>query len=179
MNSGSDTETTAPVLVTARLSLRRLTIDDAAFMLLLVNEPSFLEFIGDRGVRSLEDAQNYLRNGALASYAQHGFGLYRVALREGGTPIGICGLIRRDGLEDADIGFAFLPEFWGVGYAGEAAGAVVVHAHYDIGLTRLAAITDPINVRSIRLLEKLGLRFNRPMQLSTDTSTVSLYLRDL
>jgi RimJ/RimL family protein N-acetyltransferase len=168
-----------PVCQTPRLQLRRLTLDDAPFMLRLVNEPSFHEFIGDRGVRSLEDAEQYLKNGALASYLLHGFGLYLVTRRDDGTALGICGLIRRDGLEDADIGFALLPAFWGSGYAAEAAEAVVQHARDDIGLARLAAIASPGNARSIHLLERLGLRFARQMQLSTDASVVSLYLRDL
>ncbi len=169
----------AVVLRTSRLVLRRLTVADAAFMLVLLNDPSFVEFIGDRGVRSLEDAVQYLRNGALASYATHGFGLYLVVRDADGTPLGICGLVQRVGLDDADIGFAFLPEFRGQGYAAEAAGAVVVHAHHDLGLTRLAAICSPGNDRSIHLLEKLGLRFSRSLQFSAEASIVLLYDRDL
>ncbi len=169
----------AVVLRTPRLALRRLTVADAAFMLMLLNDRSFVQFIGDRGVRSLADADRYLRNGALASYTTHGFGLYLVAGAADGTSMGICGLIRRDGLDDADIGFAFLPEFWSQGYAVEAAGAVVVHARDDLGLPRLAAICSPGNSRSIHLLVKLGLRFSRSLQFSADASVVHLYMRDL
>lgn len=167
------------VVCTERLALRRLTLADAPFMLALLNEPSFHTFIGDRGVRTVEDAALYLRNGALASYVTHGFGLYLVTLRESGTAIGICGLIRREGLDDADIGFAYQPAFWGQGYGDEAARGVLQHARHDLGLPRIAAITNPDNVRSIRLLEKLGLTFVRQLQLTADASVVSLYLREL
>ncbi len=167
------------VVVTNRLTLRRMTITDAPFMLALLNEPSFHAFIGDRGVRTVEAAELYLRNGALASYVTNGFGLYLVALRAGGTAIGICGLIRRDGLDDADIGFAYHPAYWGQGYADEAAHGVLEHARDALGLQRIAAITNPDNTRSIRLLERLGLKFVRTLQLSADASVVSLYLREL
>ena len=126
-----------------------------------------------RGYRSQR-----LRNGALASYVPHGFGLYIVTLRESGTAIGICGLVRREGLDDADIGFAYQPAYWGQGYAVEAAQGVLQHARHDLGLQRVAAITNPDNTRSILLLEKLGLKFSRKLQLTADASVVSLYLRD-
>lgn len=176
VGSGADDATVA---VTPRLALRRLTLADAPFMLALLNEPSFHTFIGDRGVRTVEDAELYLRNGALASYVTHGFGLYLVTLRESGTAIGICGLIRREGLDDPDIGFAYQPAFWGQGFGDEAAQGVLQHARHELGLPRVAAITNPDNVRSIRLLEKLGLKFVRQLQLSADASVVSLYLREL
>ncbi len=166
------------VVSTHRLVLRRMTIADAPFMLALLNEPSFHAFIRDRGVRTVADAELYLRNGALASYAAHGFGLYLVTLRESGTAIGICGLVRREGLDDADIGFAYQPAYWGQGYAVEAAQGVLQHARHDLGLQRVAAITNPDNTRSILLLEKLGLKFSRKLQLTADASVVSLYLRD-
>jgi RimJ/RimL family protein N-acetyltransferase len=144
------------VVETERLVLRRLTLDDAAFMRRLVNEPSWLEFIGDRGVRTEEDAREYLRNGAIASYEKHGFGLWAVTLRNEDAPIGICGLVKRDFLDDVDLGFAYLPEFQARGYGREAASAVVEFARRELGLRRLVAITVPANRRSIALLEKLG-----------------------
>jgi len=151
------------VVETERLVLRRLTLDDAAFMRRLVNEPSWLEFIGDRGVRTEEDAREYLRNGAIASYEKHGFGLWAVTLRDSDAPIGICGLVRRDFLDDVDLGLAFLPEFEGKGYGREAGAAVVDYARRVLGLRRLVAITVPPNRRSIALLEKLGFVLEKKM----------------
>ena len=151
------------VLATERLALRQLdgSDADAAFILALVNEPSWLEFIGDRGVRTLEEARAYIANGPRAMYRERGFGLWLVELGATATPLGICGLIKRPTLDDVDLGFAFRPEFWGRGYAHEAAAATVTHARDVVGLKRLVAITSPANARSIHLLEKLGLRFER------------------
>jgi RimJ/RimL family protein N-acetyltransferase len=166
------------VLDTERLSLSRLTFEDAEFILRLVNEPSWLEFIGDKGVRSLEDARNYLRTGPMASYEQHGFGMYLVRRKSDGARLGMCGLIKRDTLPHVDIGFAFLPEHWGQGYAHEASAAVLAHAQRDFNLPRLLAITSPHNQSSIRILERLGLRFERLMEL-TPGDPVKLFARDL
>jgi RimJ/RimL family protein N-acetyltransferase len=147
---------------TARLRLRHLEADaDAPFILGLLNEPSFIRNIGDRGVRTLEDARRYLANGPLASYAQFGFGLFRVELKDDGVPIGICGLLKRDWLRDVDVGFAFLPQFWSQGYAFESAAGVVAWGQKSLGLTRIVAITAPANHGSMRVLEKLGLTFAR------------------
>jgi len=163
------------VLETERLILSRLTGDDSPFILRLVNEPAFIRYIGDKGVRTLEDARNYLETGPMASYEQHGFGMYRVSLREDAAPIGMCGLIRRDGLEDVDIGFAFLPEFWDKGYASESAAAVMRHEPDKFGLARIVAITDPDNVASVRVVEKLGLRFERMVRLPGDADEIKLF----
>ena len=168
-----------PVLETERLVLCRLTGDDASFILRLVNEPAFIRFIGDKGVRSLDDARSYLEKGPLASYEQRGFGVYRVSLREGATPIGICGLIKRDGLEDVDIGFAYLPEFWGQGYASESAAAVMRHETGKFSLRRVVAITDPDNIASVRVVERLGLRFERMVRLPGDAHDIKLFGIDL
>jgi RimJ/RimL family protein N-acetyltransferase len=162
------------VLETDRQILRHLTTDDAAFILALVNDPSWLQFIGDNGVRTLEDACNYIVRGSMAMYARVGFGLYGTALKEEGTPIGICGLIKRDSLEDVDIGFAFLPQFWSQGYAYEAASAVIAYGKV-LGLQRIVAITSPDNQRSARLLEKLGLHFERLITLPNDTQALRLF----
>jgi RimJ/RimL family protein N-acetyltransferase len=146
---------------TARLALREFTGDDAAFVLRLVNEPSFLRYIGDRGVRSLEDARRYIADGPVAGYARHGHGLLRVDRKSDGAVVGMCGILRRDTLPDPDIGFSFLPEYWSQGYALESAQAVMRHAREALGLGRIVAITTRDNRRSIRLLGKLGFRFER------------------
>jgi RimJ/RimL family protein N-acetyltransferase len=147
------------VLDTDRLSLRRLEAADAPFMLRLLNEPSFIRNIGDRGVRTEEAALRYTLDGPVASYERHGYGLYLVELKSTGEPAGICGLVKRDYLEHPDIGFAFLPEYWQQGYAFESAAAVKAHAFDVLRVPRLLAITSPGNTSSIRLLEKIGLGF--------------------
>jgi len=157
------------VLETDRLLLRRLVADDATFILELLNDPAWLQFIGDFGVRTLADARNYILNGPVAMYARLGFGLYLVALKESGIPIGMCGLIKRDSLEDVDIGFAFLPKFRSQGYAYEAASAVLAYGQQTHGLKRIVAITSLDNQRSARLLEKLGLQFERQVQFAPDS----------
>lgn len=144
---------------TERLTLRRFTPDDAAFILELVNEPSWLRFIGDKKIHTLEDARKYLVNGPMAMYDRVGFGLYMVEEKGTGVPAGMCGLIKRDTLEDVDIGFAFLPRFWGKGYAYEAAAATMRYGQDVLKLPRIVAITSPDNESSIRLLEKIGLKY--------------------
>jgi len=163
------------VIETDRLILRHLTTDDAAFILALVNDPSWLRFIGDNGVRTLEDACNYIVRGPVAMYARVGFGLYLTALKEERTPLGICGLIKRDSLEDVDIGFAFLPQFRLQGYAYEAASAVLVYGKQVLGLQRIVAITSADNQRSANLLEKLGLHFERLITLANDVQELRLF----
>jgi RimJ/RimL family protein N-acetyltransferase len=166
------------VLETDRLVLRRLALDHADFVLELVNDPSWLRFIGDKGVRTLADARGYIQDGPLAMYERHGFGLYRVELKEGAVPLGLCGLIKRDALDDVDIGFAFLPGFRGKGYAAEAASAVIAYGREVIGLERIVAITSPDNDSSIRLLEKLGLRFDRMLQLPGGDTETKLFVHE-
>jgi [ribosomal protein S5]-alanine N-acetyltransferase len=169
----------APVHETGRLALRRFTTADAAFVVELLNEASFLRYIGDKGVRTEADACRYLEAGPLASYARHGFGLYRVGLKHSGEPIGMCGLLKRDWLEDVDIGFAFLPRFWRKGYGLEAAAAVLAHARDGLGLRRVVAITSPDNAASIGLLEKLGFRFERMARPSEGEPEVRVFGLDL
>jgi RimJ/RimL family protein N-acetyltransferase len=144
------------LLQTSRLRLRKIDDSDAPFIFILLNDPDFLRNIGDRGVHREEDAHRYIANGPQAMYRQHGFGLYLVEL-EDGTAIGTCGLIKRDGLEDVDIGFAFLPAYRGRGYAQEAAQAVMDYGREKLGLRRILAIVTPANGSSIRLLGKIGL----------------------
>ncbi len=149
------------VLETERLRLRRLDASDAAFILRLVNDPDWLRYIGDRGVRTLGDAERYIASGPEAMYEKHGFGLLAVERKQEAGPIGICGLLKRDTLPDVDIGFAFLPDFRGRGYALEAARATLAWAQDGLGLARVIAITAPDNFRSRALLEKIGLRYER------------------
>lgn len=163
------------VLETDRLRLRRLSTADAAFILALLNEPSWLRFIGDKGVRTLDDARRYILSGPMDSYRRLGFGMYLVELKDGGTLIGICGLVKRDSLEDVDIGFAFLPQFWGMGYAYESASAVMAFGRNVLGLSRIVAVTAPDNDGSVRVLEKLGLRFHKAVRLSEDDKEISLF----
>lgn len=167
------------VIETDRLVLRWLTIDDAEFILKLVNDPAWLRFIGDKGVRTLEDARDYILKGPVDMYMQHGFGLYLTELKSSGAPIGICGLLKRESLDDVDIGFAFLPEFREKGYGFESADAVMAHGKQAFGLKRLVAITSAENEASIRLLEKLGLKFEKNMTLTGDNHEVSLFGRTL
>ena len=163
------------VLETERLVLRKLSTDDAEFIVELLNQPSFLRYIGDKGVRNNADAVQYIQTGPVASYERFGFGLYLVELKETGVPIGICGLLKRDSLPDVDVGFAFLPAFWSQGYALESAAAVMTYGREVLGLRRIVAITSPDNDASIRLLEKIGLRFEGLIKLSEDQSEVRLF----
>lgn len=143
-------------LETERLAIRPLAPSDAPFILRLLNEPSFIRNIADKGVRTLEAAEAYLREGPQASYARHGHGLWLVEDRGSGAPMGMCGLIRRDSLPEVDLGYAFLPEYWGRGFAREAASACLAHGRDALGLPGLLAIVSPGNAPSIRLLESLG-----------------------
>jgi RimJ/RimL family protein N-acetyltransferase len=163
------------VVETARLSLRRLTAEDAPFILRLLNEPSFIQNIGDRGVRSIDDAQKYLLDGPIASYEVNGFGLYLVERRDTGTPVGICGLLKRPQLEDVDIGFSLVPEFWSQGYAFEAAEAIMQFARTSLGLQRIVAITSLHNDRSGRLLARLGFTFERNVRMAPDGEELKLF----
>lgn len=165
------------VVETERLRLRWMTLDDAGFILRLVNEPSWLEFIGDKGVRSLDDACHYLRTGPMDLYQRYGFGHYLVERKSDGIALGMCGLIKRDTLPDVDIGFAFLPEYWGSGYAFEAAAAVLDHGHRRFGLKRIVAITSLHNESSIRLLGRMGLKFERLVELRPN-DPVKLFARE-
>lgn len=164
---------------TERLLLRSLTNEDAEFILELLNDPSFIQNIGDRKVRSLDGARAYITNGAVASYAKNGFGLYLVTLKETGESMGICGLIKREMLGNVDIGYAFLPRFWSKGYAVESALVMKQFARDVIGLKRMVAITDPNNDGSIRVLEKIGMKFEKMVKLAEDDIELKLFAVDL
>lgn len=164
---------------TPRLRLRELTEDDAAFILELVNEPGWLRYIGDRNVHSLEEARAYIARGPVVSYARHGFGLWGVALRATREPLGICGLIRRESLPHADLGFAFLARHHGHGYAREASAAAVALARPSYGMRRLLAITDPDNNASRGVLEHVGFTFEREFTWPENGKQQALYALDL
>jgi RimJ/RimL family protein N-acetyltransferase len=165
------------ILRTERLRLRLADARDAAFYLELVNDPDFIAHIGDRGLRTLEAAVKAIEEGPVAMQRARGHSLYLVELRDGGAPIGLSGLIKRDALDDVDIGYAFLPQHRGRGYAFEAAQAVAGHAR-TLGIARLAAITNPSNLASIGLLLKLGMRFDRFTELTPGQPGVNVYLMD-
>lgn len=165
----------ARVLETERLVLRRLTEDDAPFIFELVNDPAWLRFIGDRGVRTPDDARDYIAKGPVAMYARLGFGLYLVELKENRMPIGMCGLLKRDELEDVDLGFGFMPQYRGQGFAYEAAAGAMAHGWEVLGLKRVLAIVSADNHGSVRLLEKLGFRFERMIRLADDAEDIRLF----
>ncbi len=163
------------MLVTERTRLRQLAVTDAEFILRLLNEPSFIKNIADRGVRTLEDAKNYILQGPVASYERFGFGLWLVEIAATGEAAGMCGLLKREALADVDIGYAFLPQFTGQGYARECATAVVSHASQQLGLQRLVAIVNADNGRSIHLLETLGFVYEKMVRLSPESHEVKLF----
>lgn len=162
-------------LETERVILRELTPDDAAFIFELVNDPAWLRFIGDRGVRTLEDARAYIQNGPMAMYVREGFGLWLVTLKPTDTPIGMCGLIKRDALPDVDIGFAFMPHYRQSGYGYEAASATLAYARDIVGLKRVVAILSQDNLASARLLQKLGFALERKFSLPGSSEILDLY----
>lgn len=163
------------ILATARLTLRTLETGDAPFFLKLINDPSWIENIGDRGIRTLEEAARHIEQGPVLMQRRLGYSLYLVERSSDGAPVGLCGLIKRDALPDADIGYAIWPEYWGEGYAYEAAAAVVAHARDRIGLVRLLGITSPQNLRSNNLLKKLGLSFVRAVRFKDAAADTNLY----
>jgi RimJ/RimL family protein N-acetyltransferase len=161
-------------LSTPRLTLRRFTEDDAPFILELLNDPDWLRFIGDKGVRTPDDARRYLRDGPIAMYARFGLGLLCVELKSG-TPVGMCGLIQRDGVADVDLGFAFLPAFRSQGYAREAASATLAHGHDTLGLQRIVAFTTTDNRASGRLLLDIRMRLERTTTLPDSPEQLLLF----
>lgn len=171
------------VLETERLTLRRISDEDDAFIVDLLNQPSFLRFIGDKKVRTAAEARQYVQDGPVASYARFGFGLYLVELKDSGasigTSIGMCGLIKRDSLQDVDLGFAFLPAYWSKGYASEAAQAVLQYGRNVLGLSRIVAITTLDNEDSMKLLGKIGFKEEAVVRLSEGGEEARLFSSDL
>lgn len=150
-----------PIVITERLKIRRFILSDAKFIVKLVNQTDWIKYIGDRNIHTINDAIKYLKFGPLAMYENHGFGLYAVESLESGQLIGMCGLLKRDILDTLDIGFAFLPEYYGCGYAIESVTAVIASVKQNFNLSELAAIVKPDNLRSIRLLQKAGFIYER------------------
>ena len=165
------------VIETDRLNLREYTTDDAPFLLRLVNDPAWLRHIGDRKVYTLEDAEQYLLNGSIKSYHDHGFGFWKVENKETGEAMGSAGLAKRDYLEDIDLGFAFLPEYRTQGYGQEAATSIIDFAKMNLDLKKLVAITSQDNVPSINLLAKLGFKYQDKFLLEGEY--LNLYKRNL
>ena len=167
------------IATTSRLTLREMTVLDAPFIHALLNQPTFLRFIGDRQVRSDDDAAVFIDSRYRQSYRDHGYGLWVVEATDAATPIGICGFVRRDALPAADIGFAFLPEFEGRGYAYEAAAATLLHGHALLGLTQVLAIATEDNTRSHRLLIRLGFQRSGAITMPGETDAVALFELDM
>ncbi len=164
------------ILETERTILREIVADDAAFILDLLNQPSFIKYIGDRNVRTVEQAREYIASRFTASYEKFGFGFYVVELKSDNTPIGICGFVKRDTLPDADVGFAFLAAFEGKGYGFETAHQILEYGRDTLKLPRVLAITSQNNDRSGRLLERIGLKYERLISLGAEE--LKLYSTD-
>ena len=162
---------------TARLRLREQTLDDAAFLITVMNDPDFIRHIADRGVRTLDDARTYLTAGALASYAEHGFGLWLVERKTDGAAIGLCGLVKRPAFDDVDVGYALLPAFRGQGYAREAVAGTLAYARAAHGLSRLIAVVNPDNLPSRKLLELEGFVFERMVRMTPEEPEILLLAR--
>jgi ribosomal-protein-alanine N-acetyltransferase len=178
MNNTPDATSTW-LMETDRLRLRPVTVDDADLMLAVWNDPAFIKNVADRGIRTDEQAREAIKAGIEKLFEEHGYGPYCMSLRSDGTMIGICGLFKRENLDDPDIGFAVLPDYCGKGYAGEAAMAVVEYASETLGIAVLTAIVSPTNAPSIGLIEKLGLTFDRMITMPGDEDSVCLYSRAL
>ena len=164
------------ILETERLVLREIdAVVDAPLLLELLNEPAFLRYVGDRGVRTVDDASEYIRSRIVPSYAKNGFGFYVAQLKANGESVGICGLVRRDGMEDVDVGFSTTARHWQRGYGFEAASALMAHGRAVHGLERIVAVADPENAASVALLQKLGLRFAKIIRLPGQERDTGLF----
>jgi len=168
-------KTHCKIFETERLILREFNLDDASFIVELLNSPNWKKYIGDKNVNSLDDAAKYIQNSLLKSYKENGFGLSRVELRGEGTPIGMCGLIKRETLDGIDISFAFLPEYARKGYGFESAVAMLEYGKSVLKLKRMAAITVGYNLASIGLLKKLGLKFEKMIMIPNDDEELMLF----
>ena len=167
------------VIETERLNLREMSEADAGFMLEVLSDPGYVRFIGDRGVRTTEAAARYIDERFVESYRKNGFGLWLVVTKDEQAPAGICGLLNRGTLPGVEVGYAFLPPFRSKGYAFEAASAATAYAREVLGLPRLYAVVNPDNAVSIRVLEKLGMKFERMVKLSGEDSEIKLFSTDL
>ncbi|MBE2217103.1 MAG: GNAT family N-acetyltransferase [Ignavibacteria bacterium] len=163
------------ILDTDRLILREFEEEDAGFILRLLNSPGWLKNIGPRGIQTEENAKEYINSKLRKAYTELGFGFYLIELKSGGESVGMCGLVKREGLDDVDVGFALLPEYEGMGYAYEAATAIVEYAANILNISSLSAITIPSNSSSIKLLEKIGLRFSKMIRIPNDPEELMLF----
>lgn len=162
-------------LETDRLILKPVSLDDADFVLAVHNTPKFIQFIGDRNLRTLEDAENYIKNRFFPHYEKHGFGNCLIVEKSSGKKVGAVGVFVRDGLDVPDIGFSFLPEFEGKGYGFEASLKLMKTVFQDFGLNKISAITTNENIASQKLIEKLGLKFIKMTKLPDDEVELRYY----
>lgn len=158
------------VIKTERLALYKATFDDAQFIYQLLNDPTFIENIVDKGIKTLDDAKNYIQKSLINSYNKNGFGLYITRLKSDNTPIGLCGLVKRDELEWPDVGYALLPKFVGKGYASEVAKASIDYGTSELGIKKIVAVTSEKNIGSIKVLEKVGLKREKVIEINGDES---------
>ena len=166
------------ILETDRLTLRHLTEEDAEFILTLLNEPDWIKYIGDRGIRTVEDAKKYIKEGPMTMYDEHGIGLYLIELKENAQPIGLCGLLHRDFLKDVDLGFALLSKYWGKGYAFEAAQGTLTYGAEMLGHSRIVGFTSLDNEKSSNLLQKLGMKDEGTIKYTSTSEDVRLFAID-
>ena len=166
------------VTQTERLILRHLTKEDAEFIVELLNEPDWIKYIGDRGIRTVEAAKQYVLEGPMTMYAEHGIGLYLIELKEQAVPIGLCGLLHRDFLKDVDLGFAVLSKYWGRGYAYEAAKATLDYGFEDLGYRRIVGFTSLDNEKSANLLQKLGMKDEGTIKYASTAEKVRLFAKE-
>lgn len=168
-----------PIAETSRLFISKITLKDSRFFLELVNTPHWLKYIGDRKIKTVKDAKGYLRNVTLKSFTDFGFGFYKLQMKDANKTIGICGLVKRKQLDDVEIGFALLPEYEGKGFGYEASLSVLELAKETFGLKKITAITLPTNISSIKLLEKLGLTFEKKVKPFEDDEELLLFAKKL
>nr|WP_026022978.1 GNAT family N-acetyltransferase [Paenisporosarcina sp. TG20] len=166
------------IVKTGRLLIRYINTEDAKFMLDLFNEPDWIKYIGDRGIRTKDAMKTYIEDGPMTMYKEYGIGLYAVELKEKGIPIGICGLIHRDFLKDVDLGFAFLSKYWGKGYAYEATNAILKYGAEELGYRRVVAFTSLTNDKSANLLLKLGMKDEGLIKFVSTAEDMRLFVID-
>jgi [ribosomal protein S5]-alanine N-acetyltransferase len=164
---------------TNRLVIRKITEQDFHFIFRLLNEPSWIKYIGDKGIKTEDDAKNYIKTGPIQMYKDFGFGLFIVTLKENAVPIGLCGLIKRPSLENIDLGYAFLPEYTGKGYAFEATKAVIQYGKEQLSIDKIVAITTIDNLNSEKVLLKLGFSFDSLIKENNASKELKLFTKVL
>ena len=167
------------IIETERLRLREFNSTDGELIFELLNSQGWLKYIGSRSIATIDDAVNYIETKLQKGYRESGFGFYLVELKATGVKTGMCGLVKREGLDDVDIGFALLPQYENKGYAYESSMAVIQYAKNKLKINKLAAITMPSNFTSVKLLEKLGMKFDKKISLPGDPEELFLYKMEL